>query len=225
MHAPAIPPSPPQEPVVFPVPEDHLTLEGRLHRGSQAWGAVLCHPHPLHGGNMHNKVIDSAMRAISSIHGSVLRFNFRGVGESQGSYGQGIDETRDLAGAIAFMTQQGLVAKGLLLVGFSFGTGVIARYMNQPTSHVPGVSVDGVVLIAPPLQHVQLPSFSVPNRWGLHLILGEQDQFCTPPQLTAYQAMFGSHAIRSRVVPQADHFFHGYLHEVVQFIQTVPSPF
>lgn len=232
MSSITIPPSPTQKSITFAAAEDQIALEGLLVQGSQPWGAILCHPHPLHGGTMHNKVIDAAMRAVSSMGGSALRFNFRGVGHSEGAYGEGIDEVRDLVGAIDWMQTQNLLQQGLLLVGFSFGTGVIGRYMTSlhPTNSpehrrnrdpLTRPEVDGVVLIAPPLQHAQVPSFPVPARWGLHLILGEHDSFCTATQLQNYRQTFFSAQVRTHIVPHTDHFFHGSLHEVVRFIQTI----
>ncbi|TNE43654.1 MAG: hypothetical protein EP343_33090 [Deltaproteobacteria bacterium] len=219
-QASLIPPSPEQEDIYFSAADETLLLEGKLYRGPASWGAVICHPHPQHGGTMYNKVVDSAMRGVASLGGSVLRFNYRGVGHSEGSYGEGIGEVRDLKGAVQLMDDENLSLGGLLLVGFSFGTGVISRYLSEGEG-----SSDGTVLIAPPLQNFSLPTFPVQGQpWGLHMILGEHDQFCTPALMQDYAASFDVPQVRTQVVDGADHFFHGLLHEVVQFIQGVPVP-
>ena len=137
----SFPPSPIQEEVFF-ASTDGLQMEGKLFVGEQPWGAILCHPHPQHGGTMHNKVIDAAMRAVASMGGSALRFNYRGVGRSEGSYGEGVGEVHDLKGAIQRLADEGLTEGGLLLIGFSFGTSVIGRLLST-TSH----GADGVVLL------------------------------------------------------------------------------
>lgn len=213
-----IPPSPSQEDIYFSATEETLLLEGKLHRGPASWGAVICHPHPQHGGTMFNKVVDSSMRAVAAMGGSALRFNYRGVGHSEGSYGEGIDEVRDLKGAIKLMDEENLTTGGLLLMGFSFGTCVISRLLSTEECNV-----NGVVLLAPPLKNIAVPTFPARRLpWGLHMILGEHDQYCTAEMLTDHAACFDTPEVRTTIVNGADHFFHGLLHEVVQFVKEVP---
>lgn len=193
-----------------------LRLEGLLHLGEGAWGAVICHPHPLHGGTMHNKVVDAALRATASIRASTIRFNYRGVGRSEGHYGEGIAEVLDLKGAIDTLRRYSTFQR-LFLIGFSFGTGVVSRYLAE------GGEADAAVLIAPPFSMHPLPTFAIPTTAGLHMVLGEKDSFCTPDDLDRYIGTFDGF-VRSKLIDEADHFFHGHLHELADFISEAIPP-
>src|SRR5262245_45273328 len=86
-----------------------------------AWAAVVCHPHPLYGGTMHNKVVFHVDKVLSGAGLPVLRFNFRGVGMSSGRYGDGEGETEDVIAALDYMAARFPQAR-LLVAGFSFGS-------------------------------------------------------------------------------------------------------
>ena len=77
------------------------TLEGLLEKNSETNGVVITHPHPLYGGNMHNDVVISITKTYQNMGYTTLRFNFRGVGNSQGSYGNGVGEQEDVRAAIS----------------------------------------------------------------------------------------------------------------------------
>ena len=77
------------------------TLEGLLEKNSETNGVVITHPHPLYGGNMHNDVVISITKTYQNMGYTTLRFNFRGVGNSQGSYGDGVGEQEDVRAAIS----------------------------------------------------------------------------------------------------------------------------
>jgi alpha/beta superfamily hydrolase len=87
---------------------------------------VICHPHPLHGGTLHNKVVHTLARALHDFSVPTVRFNYRGVGASEGSYADGIGETEDALAAIEWCRQRWLAAE-LWLLGFSFGGRVAIR--------------------------------------------------------------------------------------------------
>lgn len=215
---PSFPPSPKEDEVFFPSTEPNpLRLQGRLHRGEQDWACALCHPHPLHGGSMQNKVVDAAMRAAASCGATTLRFNFRGVGQSEGVHGHGKDELHDLDGAIAFLRKE-CQPSALLLIGFSFGTGVLSHYLAAGQDH----HADGAILLAPPLLMNPLPTFPTPSRWGTHIIVGDQDEFCDLALLEEYVQSFDTPP-RARVLSETDHFFHGNLIEIVRFVSEAVS--
>ncbi len=100
-------------------------LEASLEPASHPIGsvAVVCHPHPVHGGTMHNRVVVRIARALVRHGVDVLRFNFRGAGESEGSYDAGVGEQADFLAALDFLKQQKPNA-GIILAGFSFGSWV-----------------------------------------------------------------------------------------------------
>ena len=90
-------------------PSQNLTLEGLYApaaTGAAPKGAVVCHPHPQYGGSMYNNVVDAALEALWQRGFATLRFNFRGVGESEGSYGGGEGEAQDAAAAVSYMRAQ-----------------------------------------------------------------------------------------------------------------------
>tara|TARA_B100000609_G_scaffold199621_2_gene205085 strand:+ start:23049 stop:23702 length:654 start_codon:yes stop_codon:yes gene_type:complete len=191
--------------------EQPVSLEARFSEGTKPWACVLCHPHPLHGGTMQNKVIDTALRGIAAEGFSTLRFNFRGAGKSEGTHGEGIAEVDDLRGAIQYMKER-TQPEAIMLIGFSFGTGVISRYLSD------GGECDGVVLLAPPLSMYALPTFEVPAKWGLHMFLGANDEFCDVASFRAHQHNFKGE-VRAEVLEDAEHFFHGKLIELAEFVR------
>src|SRR5260221_12409425 len=99
-----------------------LTLEGLLaNPGRGAAAAVVCHPHPMYGGSMYNNVVDAMLAAMWQLGYATLRFNFRGVGASEGEHDGGIGEDDDAASAIAFLRSQPGVRKGeAVMAGYSF---------------------------------------------------------------------------------------------------------
>src|SRR5690606_29183008 len=128
------------------------TLEAVLEASGEApsFIAIVCHPHPLFGGTMDNKVVTTLCRACRDAGGAVLRFNFRGVGASQGAYSDGIGECEDLLAAESWLSQR-YPGLPLWLAGFSFGSFVAVRGAriladnNRPARHL--------FLVAPPVHH------------------------------------------------------------------------
>src|SRR5579863_2757718 len=88
--------------------------------GSPAMAALVCHPHPLFGGTMHNKVVYQAAKSLDALGLAVLRFNFRGTGLSAGTHDRGRGERGDVIAALDFLAKE-FPAKPLLVAGFSFG--------------------------------------------------------------------------------------------------------
>ena len=111
------------------IPGPGITLEGRLSVGAAPGGAVITHPHPLFGGDMANNVVLTAVRALAARGMSALRFNFRGVGRSTGTYGGGIEEADDVAAALAFLKSR--TPGPHYVVGYSFGAAVAGRALLQ----------------------------------------------------------------------------------------------
>lgn len=111
------------------IPVSHGQLEANLREaeGEELRGAaVICHPHPLHGGTMHTKAVFRTAQALSEAGFHALRFNFRGVGTSTGSFGEGIDEMDDARAALDWLEER-FPDTPLLLGGFSFGSRVALR--------------------------------------------------------------------------------------------------
>src|SRR5262245_9615621 len=106
------------------LPAPHGQLEALLSVPAEAprFSALICHPHPLYGGTLHNKVVYHSGKALSALGGVVLRFNFRGVGSSTGRYDEGRGETEDVRAALDYLCEHH--SGPYLLAGFSFGSWV-----------------------------------------------------------------------------------------------------
>ena len=97
-----------------------IEIEGLLYSSEGNKGVVITHPHPLYGGNMYNNVVKALVRIYQLAGYSTLRFNFRGVGLSKGTYGNGIGEQEDVRAALLYLAQEG--KQSLDLAGYSFGS-------------------------------------------------------------------------------------------------------
>lgn len=193
---------------------EDLTLEARFCQGRVAAGAVITHPHPLYGGSMNNNVVWTAVRACGARGWSTLRFNFRGVGQSTGTYGGGTGEVADVSAAVAYLQQR---APGpVYLVGYSFGAWVAARALLE------GLAAAGAVLISPPVAFMEMDFLSqVPC---LNLILvGDEDDLCPLKELKAMWRE-GRPGPEIRVLTGADHFYQGYEEELFRILQEFPFP-
>jgi uncharacterized protein len=199
------------------IPGPGITLEGRLSVGAAPGGAVITHPHPLFGGDMANNVVLTAVRALAARGMSALRFNFRGVGRSTGTYGGGVEEAGDVAAALAFLKSH--TPGPHYVVGYSFGAAVAGRALLE------GLSADGAICVAPPIAFMEL-SF-LPRVPGLRLILvGDRDELCPLPSLRALlaegQPSPGERPPEIRVVEGADHFFSNGEAELFRVLRDFP---
>jgi len=166
---------------------------------------LVCHPHPQHGGTMHNKVVYRIARAMRHAGAVVLRFNFRGVNLSQGEYGHGIGEVEDARAALALLRSR-YPGLPFSLAGFSFGSRVILRLGCETT----GVSKLIAVGFPANLSDSQsLGQCAVPKVF----IVSTHDQFCAVPAMEAYFAIIPEP--KDLIwVESADHFFSDKLDEL-----------
>jgi alpha/beta superfamily hydrolase len=121
-------------------------LEGRYHAAAAANSpiALVLHPHPLYGGTMNNKVVYHLYHTFARRGFSVLRFNFRGIGRSQGTFDQGVGELADAASALDWLQSISLDARACWIAGYSFGAWIAMQLlMRRP-------EISGFVLVAPP---------------------------------------------------------------------------
>lgn len=178
-------------------------LEGRLGNPSVARRNVLIalHPHPLYGGSMHNNVVETTVRAGQECGFMTLRFNFRGVGRSQGDYAEGDGEQDDVDAALDCLAVSFDVGS-TVLAGYSFGACVGLAYCHRP-----GKTVDHLLLISPPPS--LLPEdLSLEARVVRKIILGEKDQIASPDDV---KSRISSRRVKDlvEVIPGADHSFWG----------------
>ncbi len=160
--------------------------------------AVVCHPHPQHGGTMDNKVVQTLARAFVQLGWRSVRFNFRGVGASQGAWDDGVGEIDDALAVIVATREQ---ETPLMLAGFSFGGFVAAAAAARlPETERP----QRLVLVGPSTQKQQVPAVPA-NTLVIH---GETDDVVP---LSATLAWARPQALPVVVFPGVGHFFHGQL--------------
>jgi len=182
-----------------PALEATLTLPA----GASA-GVVVCHPHPLHGGDMDSPVVLAISRACAAAGLAALRFNFRGVGASDGAWDEGRGEQDDVRAALDHL-QARLPATGrLALAGYSFGAMMAAAVAGA------GRPLAGLALVAPPLgMRPWQPPTTLAVAGPLLLVAGDADQYCPAGALTALGQALPKPTIT--ILDGVDHFFFGGL--------------
>lgn len=166
--------------------------------------AIICHPHPLHGGTMHNKVVTTLAKTFMELGMQTVRFHFRGVGKSSGSFAEGIGEQEDLLAVINWVKQNS-AQMPLWLAGFSFGAYISILIAAK-------LSVSGLVSVAPPVNRFpfqELPFINCP--WMM--VQGEQDEVVSYQDVLAWIEKL---TVKPQLIlfPHATHFFHGHLIEL-----------
>lgn len=165
---------------------------------------VVCHPHPLYGGTMQNKVVHTLARAMQEAGAPTVRFNFRGVGASAGHYDAGAGELEDALAACAWARAHWR-CETLWLAGFSFGAAVAleAAAVAKPAA---------LVTVAPPVGRIIVTPVTRPSCPWL-VVQGESDELV---DVTSVRRWVGEFVVPPRLVelPEAEHFFHGRLGEL-----------
>jgi uncharacterized protein len=171
--------------------------------------AIVCHPHPLFGGTMHNKVVYQTAKTLHRFALPVVRFNFRGVGLSEGAHDKGDGETDDVRAVIDFLAQE-YPGVPLLVAGFSFGSwvGLRAGCGDARVSELIGLGL--------PVGDLDSRSFDYLDGCDKLklLVSGEFDRFGPPKDLRAMVEQFPEHVRKNttvEIIPGGDHFFAGHL--------------
>jgi uncharacterized protein len=181
-----------------------LKLEGLSAKpsgGAAARGAVVCHPHPLYGGSMHNNVVEAILEALWKLGFATLRFNFRGVGASEGEHAGGAGEIEDAKAAMQFLlSQPGVAGDGAVMAGYSFGAAMAMRS---------GAVLTEVATIAAIALPVGMGDFSFAAGSGKKIVLvaGDRDSYCPKRGITELAEICSA---QLRILDGADHFFGGY---------------
>ncbi len=189
--------------VIFNGPEGRL--EGRYHHSPKANGpiALVLHPHPLHGGTMNNKVTYALYQTFVKRGFSVLRFNFRGVGRSQGQFDSGIGEMSDAAAALDWMQTHTPNTSTCWIGGFSFGAWIAMQLMMRRPE------IGRFISISPPAEDCDF-TFLAPCPSSGQIIHGEKDEVVPKDSVDKLVAKLSSQkniTIDYDVIPGADHFF------------------
>jgi alpha/beta superfamily hydrolase len=196
-------------------------LEALLNAGAEnaTRAALVCHPHPLFGGTLHNKVVFHTMKALNSFGFPVLRFNFRGAGLSQGEHDQGEGEADDVRAALDWLDSEYHLP--LIFAGFSFGAAVGLR------AACPDSRVKAVIGVGTPVGPVVADS-EAPRNYTFDFlrectkpklfVSGDRDQFGPRAQLEELVASIPEPK-KLVIVEGADHFFEGRLRELRETIE------
>ena len=179
--------------------EGYLTIPSS---GMSNSGVVVCHPHPLMGGNMHNNVVIGICYALERLGIASLRFNFRGVGKSDGIYDDGEGETEDASEALKFLTSNEEIDQQKIgITGYSFGAG-IAMKVARRNDIAKALSV---------VAHARLDpenDLSMRSYLPIQFVVGNQDKLMSQDQIKELKDKL-TIPVEMCVIPNADHFFQG----------------
>jgi uncharacterized protein len=191
-------------------------LEALLNAGSPTaqHAALVCHPHPIYGGTLHNKVVFHAMKALNNLGMPVLRFNFRGAGLSHGEHDQGNGEVDDVRSALDWLDHE--FHRPMVFAGFSFGAAVGLR------AACPDPRVEVLIALGTPISPVDdrsydydfLKTCAKPKLF----VSGSRDQFASKAKLEGLVAPLPEPK-KLVIVEAADHFFEGRLREMREAVE------
>ncbi|SDS71103.1 hypothetical protein SAMN05216198_2581 [Halopseudomonas litoralis] len=167
--------------------------------------AVICHPHPLHGGTLQNKVVSTLMRAARDLNANTVRFNFRGVGQSAGEHADGAGETEDCKTVIDWAASE-FAGLPLWLMGFSFG-GYVAAAAARAQADWPA----RLILVAPSVERMPFADL-LPLPGAAVVMMGEADEVVAPQSV--FELLEGQQGIEVVRFADTSHFFHGKLVEL-----------
>lgn len=194
----------------IPVSHGHLEMALRNPEGEPVGGAVFCHPHPVHGGTMHTKAVYRATRAMNDVGLRTLRFNFRGVGCSTGSFDDGIGEEEDVRAALDWL-ELGLPGRPVVLGGVSFGSMVSLKVgVDDPR-------VVALVAVGTPI-HVYDYQYLRETDKPVLVVQGEHDEYGTSPEVEEALGVLGSH-VTVKSVAGAGHLLEGHLDELQNLVR------
>jgi alpha/beta superfamily hydrolase len=185
----------------FPGPAGRLEGLWKDAEGPRAGSAVFAHPHPVHGGKLHNRVVFRAARCLSRAGYGVLRFNFRGVGFSEGTFDSGRGEVDDFRATLDEAERRG--GAPIVAGGFSFGSAAALRAIDGDSR------VRAFIGVGVPLASVHGDSLPLPRVPAL-FVVGSEDVYGPPALLTEWAGDVG----RIVEIPGADHFLEGRLDEL-----------
>lgn len=196
------------------IPCNTIRLQAALKRNpNERGGVVICHPHPLYGGNMDNPVVGQIQAAFFDAGFTTLRFNFRGTGQSTGMFDEGQGEQDDVLACLAFLEAE--VGSVAALAGYSFGAWVNARVLDS------GRQVLDHVMVSPPAAFMSFQGIYRIPRTGL-VVTGEKDDIAPPKDVAALMKRTGVPG-EPAVIPGGDHFYSSTLKDLYQVLSNYLS--
>jgi alpha/beta superfamily hydrolase len=186
-------------------------IEGLLNKRDGKKGVVVTHPHPLYGGDMSNLVVESIVHVYHMKGYSTLKFNFRGVGRSQGAYDNGVGEQKDVLSAISFLADLGM--DQIDLAGYSFGAWVNAHAIQEDTL------VERMIMVSPPVGFMDFQSIDTMNPLKF-VVTGNRDDIA-PANVIEKMIFTWNPDARFKVIDGADHFYGGYLGQLEECLSSI----
>ena len=183
---------------------ENFEIEGLFSKKDEKKGVVVTHPHPLYGGDMYNLVVETIVHVYNIKGYSTLKFNFRGVGGSQGTYDDGHGEQKDVLAALSFLGDMGM--EQIDLAGYSFGAWVNAHAVQED------VAVKNMVMISPPAGFMDFSTIGPMERLKL-VVTGSRDDIAPADVVKQMCSVWNPNA-RFVVIDGADHFYGGYLNQL-----------
>ena len=190
----------------IPISHGHLEAALRNPEGVLRGGAVFCHPDPIQGGTMHTKAVYRAAQALTELGLRTLRFNFRGVGCSTGTFDDGIGEQEDVGAALDWLELGGVREGPVVLGGLSFGS-MVGLSVGMEDDRVGAMVGLGLPV------HVYDFSYLAKTKKPVLVIQGEHDQFGSPNEVREALEGLGPH-ITVTEVPGSGHLFDGHFQEL-----------
>ncbi len=194
------------------IPSGDIELQAHLREPEKELrgGVILCHPHPLYGGTMDNRVVYRAAKAAAGVGFAALRFNFRGVAQSSGQYDHGLEEQEDVAAAIDWIEKR-YPKKPIVVLGYSFGAWVGLQVGCRDKRIC---ALIGIGLPLDLYDFACLVDYSNPALY----IVGTRDEFCSEGSLDAFASRLLPTS-RIERMQNADHFFSGQIEKLEELIE------
>jgi alpha/beta superfamily hydrolase len=191
----------------FMMPAGAVQLEALLRepRDAVRGAVVVCHPHPVYGGTMDNKIVYRAAKAATEAGFAALRFNFRGVGRSTGQFDRGVGEKEDVTAAIHWLEDK-YRSLPLALIGYSFGAWVGLQVGCLSPN------IKALIGLAPPLDLYKF-DFLISNSRPSLYIVGTRDEFCSLENINRLETRLPTTSSVSRI-EDAEHFFANRVEEI-----------
>ncbi|MCD6298407.1 MAG: alpha/beta hydrolase [Deltaproteobacteria bacterium] len=186
-----------------------VKIEGLVYNSSGEKGVVVTHPHPLYGGDMHNNVVETIVEAYQDKDYTTLRFNFRGMGQSEGTYDEGIGEQEDVRASLAYLGELGKTS--IHLAGYSFGAWVNALGLK---------SFDlarRTVMVSPPVNFLDFSFLDYSEK--IQLVIAASRDDIGPPDMIKEMIPVWNPEAQFEVIQGADHFYCGKNGDIKRIIQ------
>jgi alpha/beta superfamily hydrolase len=195
---------------IISVKSGRYRLEAYWQPGTANKGVVITHPHPQYGGTMRNPVVETVQSAYAQHGYATLRFNFRGVGSSQGDYDNGVGEQDDVRTAIAYINQRDVTAVDL--AGYSFGA-----WVNAGVAADKHTTIASMVMVSPPVGFIEFENVNALSCLDL-IVTGSRDEIAPANRIRELLPTWNPDA-QFDIIDACDHFYIGYL-EKLQSILT-----